>query len=434
MVQASRQHRIYQTLGWLLLALVVLLLPFWVISTQSIQIGGNTFTLSLGNVMHSLSYVVAVLGLGLLVGFNGQLSLGNSFFIGVGAYISATLVVDNGWGFLRSLIVVLPVTFALGVLFGIPALRIRGLYLALVTLGLAAVFPAIVRLEGLSERTGGANGKRIPDGFAAPEGVPLQEFRQGLSNIPGIGEQFFADGRLGTRAADEVWTYFVLILLTAIAIWMVKNLIHSRPGRAIIAVRDNETGAAVNGVNLPMTKTLTFGYSAALGGLAGTMYAMAIGFVAPDVFGVNLAIFLIVGLVVGGLGTLSGAVIGGFVIVFVPVWTSQVKELPGVSERVLSGPTATAVLGILLIVLTFVMPGGIVYGLRRLRARLITIVPRGMSPAAAAAAGPAAVPVDEAAAVAMMDRHSGHASSDLQPETETGSVSVTTKQGSADGN
>ncbi len=427
MVQGSRQHRIYQAVGWVLLALVVLLLPFWIISTQSLEIGGNTFTLSLGNVMHSLAYVVAVLGLGLLVGFNGQLSLGNSFFIGVGAYITATLVVDNGWGFLRSLVVVIPVTFALGVLFGIPALRIRGLYLALVTLGLAAVFPAVVRLEQLSDRTGGANGKRIPDGFAAPDGVPLKEFREGLSNIPGIG-QYFGDGRLGTRAADEVWTYFVLILLTAIAVWMVNNLIHSRPGRSIIAVRDNETGAAVNGVNLPLTKTLTFGYSAALGGLAGTMYAMAIGFVAPDVFGVNLAIFLIVGLVVGGLGTLSGAVIGGFVIIFIPLWTSQVKEFPGVSERVLSGPTATAVLGILLILLTFVMPGGIVYGLRRLRSRLIAVVPPGVPGSEAHAAPP-----EEEAVVGLMDHHHRErASSPLEPETEPGSVTTTTtttKQG-----
>lgn len=423
MVQGSRQHRIYQTIGWASLALLVLLLPFWVISTQSIQIGGNTFTLSLGNVMHSIAFVVAVLGLGLLVGFNGQISLGNSFFIGVGAYITATLVVDNGWGYLTTLVVVIPATFALGVLFGIPALRIRGLYLALVTLGLGAVFPAIVRLEQLSDRTGGANGKRLSEHFSAPESVPLREFREGLSNLPVIGGNF-GDGRLGTRAADEVWTYFVLVLLAGIAFWMVSNLINSRPGRSIIAVRDNETGAAVNGVNLPLTKTLTFGYSAALGGLAGTMYAMAIGFVAPDVFGVNLAIFLIVGLVVGGVGTLSGAVLGGFIIVFVPVWTSQVKEVPGVSERILSGPTGPAVLGILLIVLTFVMPGGIVYGLRRLRARLITIVPRGMSAADAHAAPPG-----EEAAVALMDHSNRAASSALQPETEPGSVTTTTKQG-----
>ncbi len=426
--QGSREHLIYRVVGWGLFALLVLGLPFWVISTQSVSIGGNTFTLSLGNVMHSIAYVVAVLGLGLLVGFNGQISLGNSFFIGVGAYITTTLVADDGWGFLTSLLVVLPVTFLLGVLFGIPALRIRGLYLALVTFGLAATFPAIVRLEGLTDRTGGANGKQISDGMEAPEWVPLREVRETLSAIPGLGEQFFGDGRLGDREASEVWTYFVLVALAALAFWMVNNLIHSRPGRSIIAVRDNETGAAVNGVNLPLTKTLTFGYSAALSGLSGMMYALAIGFVAPDVFGVSLAIFLIVGLVVGGVGTLSGAVIGGFVIVFVPVWTSQVKELPGVPEQVLRGPIATAVLGILLIVLTFVLPGGVVYGVRRLRARLLTIVPKG------ATAGAATVPVDELAAVELMDRSSPHSSA-LEPETDPGSVptSVSSTRGGSDG-
>ena len=128
--------------------------------------------------------------------------------------------------------------------------------------------------------------------------------------------------------------------MCGVAFWVARNLIYSRPGRSIIAIRDNETGAAVNGVNVPITKTLTFGVSAALGGMSGTMYAMAIGFVAPDVFGINLAIFLIVGLVVGGDGTLSGAVDRPPRPRLRAGVASQVESFPGVSERYLRGPTA----------------------------------------------------------------------------------------------
>ena len=344
--------------------------------TPVLETGESAFTFSLGNLNHAVAYMVGVLGLGLLVGYNGQISLGNSFFMGIGGYLTATLVVDDGWPMLATLLVVLPVCFLIGMLVGLPALRIKGLYLALTTLGLAAVFPSLVRLDELRDRTGGANGKRVDADLEAPSWLPIEDVGEGLSRIPVVGEWLFGEGRIGGRDVDDIWVYFLLVTMGAVAFWVARNLIYSRPGRSIIAIRDNETGAAVNGVNVPMTKTLTFGVSAALGGMSGTMYAMAIGFVAPDVFGINLAIFLIVGLVVGGVGTLSGAVIGGLVIVFVPVWASQVESFPGVSERYLRGPTGTFVLGVLLIVLTFFLPGGVVYGVRRIRARFVQVVPK----------------------------------------------------------
>ena len=205
-------------------------------------------------------------------------------------------------------------------LVGVPALRIRGLYLALVTLGLAAVFPALVRLDQVRDQTGGANGKRIGSDLDPPSWLPLESISEGLAGLPLLGEWLFGEGGLGRRDESAIWTYLLLAAIAAVAFWVTRNLVYSRPGRSIIAIRDNETGAAVSGVNLSLTKTLTFGMSAALGGVAGTMYAMAIQFVAPDVFGVNLAIFLVVGLVVGGVGTLSGAVVGGLVIIFIPLW------------------------------------------------------------------------------------------------------------------
>lgn len=403
--EGSPRHRTFRWLGWAIFVLLVVLAPFWAVQTPSFSIGANTFTVSLGNLAHSVAYMVAVLGIGLLIGYNGQISLGNSFFVGLGAYLTATLVADSDWPYLLTLLVVIPVTFIVGMAFGVPALRIRGLYLALVTLGLAAVFPALVRLDQVRERTGGANGKRVSSDLEAPGWLPLDSLAEALSKIPVIGEWAFGEGRLGGRDADGVWVYVLLVLVAAASFWVVRNIIYSRTGRAVIAIRDNETGAAVSGVNLARTKTLTFGTSAALGGVAGTMYVMAIQFVAPDVFGINLAIFLIVGLVVGGVGTLSGAVVGGLVVIFVPIWASQVESVPGVPERFLRGPTGTMFLGLLLIVLTFVLPGGVVFGLRRLRARVLRVQPRRFEgPIDGPLDGP--IDVEEDAAAAILSRRS----------------------------
>ena len=404
-------HRAYRYVPWAIFALVVLTAPFWAVHTPSLDVGESTFTFSLGNLNHAIAYMVGVLGLGILVGFNGQISLGNSFFMGVGGYLTATLVADDGWSYLATLVVVLPVCFVIGMLVGLPALRIRGLYLALTTLGLAAVFPSIVRMEQLRDRTGGANGKRITSDLDAPDWVPIEEISDVLAGIPLLGEWLYDEGGVDGRDADAVWVYLLLACMAAAAFWVSRNLVYSRPGRSIVAIRDNETGAAVNGVNVPMTKTLTFGFSAMLGGLSGTMYAMAIGFVAPDVFGINLAIFLIAGLVVGGVGTLSGAVIGGLVIVFVPAWSSQIASVPGVPERFLRGPTGTFFLGLLLIVLTFFLPGGIVYGVRKLRTRFVQVVPEravGGSEEILATVGDATG--------GMMSRHGGGTALDVEDE------------------
>ncbi|MDQ3385841.1 MAG: branched-chain amino acid ABC transporter permease [Actinomycetota bacterium] len=400
LIQGSSAHRTYRIVTWGLFVLLAVAIPFWAVQTPSFSISDSTFTFSLGNLSHAVSYMVAVLGLGLLIGYNGQISLGNSFFMGLGAYITATLVVDREWSFFLTLLVVIPVTFLVGMLVGVPALRIRGLYLALVTLGLAAIFPALVRLEQVRDQTGGANGKRIGSDLDPPSWLPLESISEWLAGLPLLGEWVFGEGGLGRRDESAIWTYLLLAAMAAVAFWVTRNLIYSRPGRSIIAIRDNETGAAVSGVNLSLTKTLTFGMSAALGGVAGTMYAMAIQFVAPDVFGVNLAIFLVVGLVVGGVGTLSGAVVGGIVIIFVPLWASQVASVPGVPERFLRGPTGTFFLGALLIILTFVLPGGVIYGARRLRSRLVKV-----QPSRGTAVPDDIIDVHEEAAESLLSRH-----------------------------
>ena len=140
-----------------------------------------------------------------------------------------------------------------------------------------------------------------------------------LQGIPFFGQYFGEDGLSG-RETDRLWVFTFLVLIAFACFWVVGNVVKSRPGRALRAIRDNETGAAVSGINLALYKTLGFGLASALGGVGGMLYVTELGIAAPLDFTQILAINLIVGLVVGGVGTLSGAVIGGFVIAFVPEW------------------------------------------------------------------------------------------------------------------
>jgi len=309
--------------------------------------------------------------LNLVIGYSGQLSLGHSAFVGLGAYRTIILVSDHHWSFFATIPVSAGVCFALGLVVGLPALRIRGLYLAIVTLSLAFVFPTLVLKYGTL--TGGPNGKKPERGQAKmdpPSWVPFHD---------------------AGRLASPLWLYSILMLMAVILFVVARNFIKSRPGRALIAVRDNQTSAAVSGVNLPIYKVLTFGMSAAFGGIAGTMLMMNKPFASDTQFTIQLAIFLVVGLVIGGAGTISGAVPGALVYVFIPyfmsAWTNDQSGMPiglrqaskplfdWLSTRQGKGAIAGVFFGVLLLIAVFVLPGGIIDGLRRLRARIINVTP-----------------------------------------------------------
>jgi branched-chain amino acid transport system permease protein len=373
--ERSRQARTYRIVGWSLLFVGVVLFAFAYADTAQITILDNGYAVSLPRASKAISFMIAILGLQVVIGYTGQLVLGQSFFFGTGAYVGAWLVADHNWPWLLSFVVVVPFCFAIGCIFGLPALRIKGLYLALVTLGLAATFPAIVQLDALDEYTGGAAGKSVDSDLVPPSWLPLDGIASFLQNIPLIG-QYFGSGDLSSRESERIWKFFLFAFLLAVCIWLVANLIKSRPGRAMRAIRDNETSAAVTGVWLAKDKMLSFGLASALGGVGGVVYVAELGIASPGDFTQLLAINFVVGLVVGGVGTLSGAVIGGLVIAFVPDWASETSEFPGVPERWLQGPTGSFLLGVLLIVLTFVLPGGIAAGVRRMKARIVRIVPQ----------------------------------------------------------
>ena len=304
----------WQRLAALLILLVAIALPFVVRNFIVFQL------------TMALIYAIAILGLNLLTGFNGQFSLGHSAFFGLGAYTAAILMETYGVPYYLTFPVAGIVCFAFGFLFGLPALRLEGVYLALATFALAIAMPQILKSTPLEPWTGGVQGIVVtkPD---APFGLPL--------------------------SADQ-WLYFLTLAIwiaLAVAAW---NLINSRSGRAIIAIRDNPIAARAMAIDVALYKTLTFGVSAAFTGVAGALSAIVVQFVAPDSFTFVLAIGLFVGLVVGGVGSIPGALAGGAFVLFVP----------NIAESVSKG-LAGAVYGVILILVIYLMPTGAA-GLTRL--------------------------------------------------------------------
>ena len=350
--QGTISHRVYQAVGWVPFLCLVAVLPYMLKEFQ------------VGRLNRAILVAVAVLGVNLVIGFGGLLALGHSAFMGIGAFLAATLISDENWDFWLVFPVVFVLGFLIGMLLGLPALRIRGLYLALVTIAFAAVFPQLTKIDGLTiggrtiiDRTGGANGRRIEEIVEAPSWLP--------------------DSIFGGPLEGYQYRYWVIVALAALCFWGVSNLLRSRPGRAIIAIRDNEIGAAASGVNLPLYKTLTFGLSSALAAVAGVMLAFDKGFVAEQDFTFDLAVQLLVALVVGGLATLWGPIVGGLVVVFVREatkdWPDKYLEFLNLSNP---QPLSLAFFGAILILVTFFAPGGIVGAARKFRQRFVRITPK----------------------------------------------------------
>jgi branched-chain amino acid transport system permease protein len=273
-----------------------------------------------------LIYAVAALGLNLLVGYNGQISLGHGAFFALGAYTGALLIEKADVPYLATLPAAGALCFGAGYLFGVPALRLRGLYLALVTLGLAIATPQLI--------------KRFDD---------LTEGTQGLTV-----EQPVAPGWIGL--ADDQFLYLLSLATAAIMFLAAWNLMRGPIGRSVKAVRDGEIPASTIGVDLAATKTRVFALSAAYAGVAGALYVLALGFVAPESFTLTLSFAFLAAIVVGGLATISGALLGALFIEFVPVYASDVNDaLTGV------------IYGGVLIAFMWVLPEGAAGLPRRLR-------------------------------------------------------------------
>jgi len=283
-----------------------------------------------GNLNKVICFAIAALGLNLLTGYNGQISIGHGAFFGIGAYTSVILVADHGWPHFATIAAAAAIAFVVGVLIGLPALRIEGLYLALVTLALATVFPQLI--SRFSDLTGGSQGKnvRLPDRFTAPDWTGLE---------------------------NDQWKYYVFLAFAAVAFLLVRNLVHSRAGRAIISIRDNETAAETLGVHSAAYKVATFGVSAMIAGIAGALYSFETSFVSAGEFTINLSITFLVAVVVGGAATIIGPAVGAFLVVYIPIWLDDAGADPQLSP---------VLFGASLILLMMAAPGGILGLYRRL--------------------------------------------------------------------
>ena len=311
-------------LGWAILAVALAALPFFIKNFRVFQI----------NMV--MVYAIAILGLNILTGFNGQISLGHGAFYAFGAYVAAMLMDKAGFPYWATLAPAGIICFGFGFLMGFPALRLAGHYLALATFALALAVPQLLKYKKIEAYTGGV------------QGIVLSK--------PGSPFEF---SLFGAPLSPDRWLYFFCLAVTVIMFVLAYNLLHGRVGRALIAVRDHPIAATAMGINLPVFKSLTFGVSAAFTGVAGALGAIVVSFVSPDSFTVNLSIFLLVGLVVGGLASIPGAFFGALFIQFVPNIAEEISK---------SAPSA--IYGILLILLMYLMPTGVMGGLRSLWLKL----------------------------------------------------------------
>ena len=276
-------------------------------------------------------YAVAVLGLNLVTGFNGQISLGHGAFYAVGAYTTAILMDRFDIPYWATLPASAAVCAVVGFLIGLPALRLGGLYLALTTFALAVATPQLLKYKLFEDWTGGVQGIVI------------------LKPEPPFGLKITADQ----------WLYLFTLGVGIVMFVLAANLVRGRIGRAMRAIRDQPTAAEAMGIDLALFKTRSFAISAMFTGVAGSLGAIAVQFVSPDSFSVFLSITFFVGMVVGGAASIGGAVAGALFIEFVPNLAEHVsKAAPG------------AVYGIILIGFMFLLPGGMAAGLRGLARRM----------------------------------------------------------------
>ena len=273
-------------------------------------------------------YLVALTGLNVLTGYTGQISLGHGAFMAIGGYTTAILMADHGVKDIATIPLAIVVTGGAGVLFGLPAARLSGLYLALATFAIAVATPAVIKkFEGFTGGGGGVNLFGTPELTASLTPVRILGFELDFNN----------------------WLYYLSWTVALIGYVVAWLILRGRTGRAFRAVRDSETAAVSSGISLTRTKVLAFGISAAYAGAAGALFAIATTFVNPDTFPVTLSIFLLVGVVVAGLGSLTGLIAGAIFIQFLPLWAQSVSKSPG---------APAVVYGVILILVILALPGG----------------------------------------------------------------------------
>ena len=312
--------RAWKALGLVMLVAGAVALPFLVSNYRVFQF----------NMV--LVYTIVLLGLNMLTGYNGQISLGHGAFYAIGAYVAAILMDRFSWPYWTTLPIAGVVCFISGFLFGLPALRLRGHYLALATFALAVAMPQILKYKHIEQWTGGV---------------------QGIVIIK-------PDPPFGLKVTPDQWLYLFTLAILAVMFVIGWNLLRGRVGRAMVAIRDQPIAAEAMGVNSALVKTLTFGVSALYTGVAGALGAIVVQFVAPDSFTAGLSINFLIGIVIGGIASISGALYGALFIQFIPNFADQISKA-----------APWAIYGVFLLVFIYVMPTGVAGFIRMLVGKLL---------------------------------------------------------------
>jgi len=292
----------------------------------------------------ALILAIAIMGLNILVGYSGQLSLGHGAFLALGAYISAILAHRYKMDYLLTIPIAALLTGVVGFLFGIPALRLSALYLALATFALAVVTPSLIKRP--AALTGGVQGILVSQ-----------------PDPPQFANDTFATVT-GTAMTSDQWIYYISLFCTLLLFWVAWNILRRRPGRAMRAIRDGEVAAAASGVNVSAYKTLAFAISAFYAGAAGSLFGLATGFVSPDTFPVSLSIQLLVGAVVGGLASIPGPLLGAIFAYFLPIesnqWVPSQTWIPAQITSTVKNAGPAVSYGVVLILIMMFAPNGLV--------------------------------------------------------------------------
>jgi branched-chain amino acid transport system permease protein len=321
-----------ELVGFLVLALLIAVVPRWIddFTAYEFAIVGM--------------YFIALLGLSILTGYSGQISLGHGAFMAIGGYTTAILSVDGIYGHQLRDLWTIPIAGVVagvaGLLVGLPALRLSGLYLALITFGIAVSFPQLP--------------KRFDHFFGGTTGKVLN-----LVKPP-----------FGLDTTPNNWLYYLTWGIAFVLLFFAWLLVRGKPGRALQAIRDSELAAASSGVNLAKYKTLAFGISAFYAGVAGSLYVISRAYINPDVFPIVLSVYLVAALAVGGLNSFVGLIVGAALIYVLQNRADDVtrwlNHLPALDLDPKRPGMPSVIFGTVLILVMLALPTGVGGLLRRI--------------------------------------------------------------------
>jgi branched-chain amino acid transport system permease protein len=321
-----------ELVGFLVLALLIAVVPRWIddFTAYEFAIVGM--------------YFIALLGLSILTGYSGQISLGHGAFMAIGGYTTAILSVDGIYAHQLRDLWTIPIAGVVagvaGLLVGLPALRLSGLYLALITFGIAVSFPQLP--------------KRFDHFFGGTTGKVLN-----LVKPP-----------FGLDTTPNNWLYYLTWGIAFVLLFFAWLLVRGKPGRALQAIRDSELAAASSGVNLAKYKTLAFGISAFYAGVAGSLYVISRAYINPDVFPIVLSVYLVAALAVGGLNSFVGLIVGAALIYVLQNRADDVtrwlNHLPALDLDPTRPGMPSVIFGAVLILVMVALPTGVGGLLRRI--------------------------------------------------------------------